>query len=472
MARQTFRIDPHTLKDLRIKADRKQMEVGLYLREKFGKPSSQDRVDSATSAYQKIERTGHTSQRTAEALAQYFHVSVEVLQGKSPIDTIKQITELITPMLNDRSNEALNAAFDEAVKNTHYFSIGGPSEPTQEDKIGWLAENIGERIEAVQWARDPAELARLSSLTGLSESELLAPSYVRGHWWVVTRGIVLHEPSSNTARVVRGIEMLQEFIKKAWTGSMIHRRTIQDKAIQLSRDELWHRVALHDHGWVGYEWGVDFVRCEPDGSKGVRWSAASPHNKSFLEYWLKCFAYSNAHTVIDFDGKQVPENACRLCFVVSQRDSESHSEIARMVVRGYALEWWEEKIAGSTQLKEMNYMILSQLEEHLRRSLNALLINHATELWGMRTDNFFLLEGKLVITLFEPEASYYGLRKISKEYRISLMEEMPNGELVVAPWPDAEVTRLSEALKEWVNAPLPDSECDDAARFEQLTEAK
>lgn len=55
------------------------------------KPPSLDYEDlrhSVISTSQNIERTGKTSQKTAEKLADYFNVDIADLQGLKPLDTI------------------------------------------------------------------------------------------------------------------------------------------------------------------------------------------------------------------------------------------------------------------------------------------------------------------------------------------------------------------------------------------------
>ena len=91
MARQTFHIDPAQLRRLREELGKTQEELGFHIRQLRAKPSSLDNEDlrhSVISTYQKIERTGKTSQKTAEKLADYFNVDIADLQGLKPLDTI------------------------------------------------------------------------------------------------------------------------------------------------------------------------------------------------------------------------------------------------------------------------------------------------------------------------------------------------------------------------------------------------
>jgi hypothetical protein len=464
MARTTFKINRDILQELRVKSGKKQMDVGLYLREKFGKPSSQSQAASATSVYQKIERTGHTSRNTAVALAQYFHVPLEALQGTEPVDTLKQITERVTRLLDEGRNEALDTAFDDAVKNTYH--VGNGVGPNQEEKISWLAEDIAERIEAAQWARNPTELKKLTNLTGLTSTELLIPAYVRGNWWVVAKGLNLPEYFSNTATVVSSHNFLVRQIKEAWNASIPAKR-YHDRTFLLSRDGLWYRIEMYKPTHINYEWGVDFVRCEPDGTKGVRWVATSSWDKYFLENDLKKFCYLNANVVIDFDGKRVPEDPFRLCFVVRQSKRGSDEDVAQMVVRGNAHEWTETQRSERVKENDLHFEIFSGLLSQLKRSLHPLLKSHPSEFWNLND-----YQG-ISLTLAKPDhkVKFTDPAEPTWHYQITLMEERQDGSFIRAPWRENSIADLAKAVKQWLHDPLPD-EYEDGAQFELLKEVK
>jgi hypothetical protein len=469
MARTTFKIDQEILKDIRIKAKKTQMDVGLFLREHAGKDAGLAQSNSATSVYQKIERTGRTSPRSAAALAKYFDVPLQVLQGVEAINTLERITERLTLLLDKGSNEALNSAFEAAVKNTTYFSNVSREGPTRKEKIGWLAEDIAGRIESAQWTRDPVELEALRKITERTEDELLAPAYVEGNWWVVSHGIALNEDFNSTATVIRGVIPLKNFVERTLVQSGIFRLAFRDQTIHLSRKGLWHGIEV-----LYPKWGIEFVRCEPDGAKGVRWTATSPQNKWFLEESLRVFAYSRASSVVNFDGKTVPADVRRSCLVVTQHQVNSTIEIARMVVRGYAYEWADEVISKRIQYGEAHMLIQAGLQGHLKRSLHPLLRSHAAKRWSVAVADFALLEPCLRLTLFEdtpmfPDTDIY---KPGLTYQISLMEELPDGSFVHAPWPTASVEKLCESVKEWIGTPLPEDGYDDGASFELVGKAK
>lgn len=121
-----------------------------------------------------IERTGSTSRKTAEAIARALDVSLAFLEGKEVPDSadyLRQIAKLIGKKIAKGDNEALLSALsDECTK------------PRQ--GIDWPARPQRARIESVQLGRNPEEIADLVAYVGLSESELLTPANLKGHWFI------------------------------------------------------------------------------------------------------------------------------------------------------------------------------------------------------------------------------------------------------------------------------------------------
>jgi hypothetical protein len=125
--RDTFQIDAGRLVELRSASRKTQLEVGAYLREASGKGGQLDSDvyrHSVVSTYQKLERTGKTSKKTAQALANYFHVPLAVLEGREPIDTADRILALLKPRLSSGANAALKKAYEDFCKETPDLALG------------------------------------------------------------------------------------------------------------------------------------------------------------------------------------------------------------------------------------------------------------------------------------------------------------------------------------------------------------
>lgn len=225
MGRPTFIIDPQRLRDLRTEAGKTQLDVAKDLQAKLDmKHPSNDAT--LLSGYQRIERTGNTSRQRAEALADIFEVTIEVLQGKGtpePSDYLARITSLLREQFSTGTNEVLIRALEQSA---------GTSE-LNDESISLLAEDIADRIEAAQLGRNPSELAELTEITGLPESELLKPANVHGYWLFIANG-----PGIHCTELVRGTSGV------AWCVRDIVKDSLDsygsDGSIRMFRDEPWH----------------------------------------------------------------------------------------------------------------------------------------------------------------------------------------------------------------------------------------
>ena len=95
---KSFKINAVGLRQIREGSKWSAKKLALDLRAKLGKPvntTSEEKVHAAISTYQKIERTGRTSQKTAEALAEIFGVTLEAIKGDEPIDAFKRLQAML-----------------------------------------------------------------------------------------------------------------------------------------------------------------------------------------------------------------------------------------------------------------------------------------------------------------------------------------------------------------------------------------
>jgi transcriptional regulator with XRE-family HTH domain len=162
----SFQIDQAQLRELRIAKRWTAESAAMELRCQLGKavePANVKQAHSATVAYQRLERTGKTSLKTAQALADMFSVPMETLQGKEPIDAVKHLRTILARRLEEPAAQGLRNAYDECKRNS--YVIGEAS--VDDVGLDGMAEDVAERIERVQLSRDPDEFEVLSELLGV-----------------------------------------------------------------------------------------------------------------------------------------------------------------------------------------------------------------------------------------------------------------------------------------------------------------
>ncbi|NMG50013.1 hypothetical protein GO613_18115 [Azoarcus communis] len=251
MGRPSFKIDRKRLRELREDKGLTQADVASELCKRLGVDQKED---SRTVSYRRIEAQGRTSRKRAEAIAQILDVKLAELEGIVPPDTgiyEKRILDLLAEQLRQK-NVVLKSALDEAC------SDGSDSE----DGLASMARNVARRIEAAQLARNPGELAELSQLTGLSEGEILEPAHVDGHWLVVASG-----PIYTRTELVLGTAGVMTLIPEI-VGKLLEDFG-SDGRIRMHRAPPWYRLEIDPLCGRFTTW-IDFVRCLPD-ARGVRW---------------------------------------------------------------------------------------------------------------------------------------------------------------------------------------------------------
>lgn len=296
----SFQIDAAQLRELRIAKRWTAENAATELRCRLGKvvdSSNAKQAHSATVAYQRLERTGKTSLKTAQALADIFEVPMETLQGKEPIDAVKHLRTILARRLEEPAAQGLKNAYGEYKRNS--YVIGEAS--VDDVALGGLAEDVAERIERVQLSRDPDEFEVLSKLLGVEIDELKKPIVVRGHWWVTTSG-----DTKNDAYVISGIRHLlgdiKAFVENAPPLSCEQRCTIR-----LTRRGVRYRLDVATAG-VPDPRRIEWWRCEPEGDVGLRWVPPSRWEGGYLDRELTELAFCQADQVVGFDGKALPQN--------------------------------------------------------------------------------------------------------------------------------------------------------------------
>lgn len=440
MARPTFQIDKQRLRALRIEKYLTQLE--LATKAKAALLGSENGQSNATliSGYQKIESTGKTSQKMATELAKILGVSVELLQGieqpeqPEPLDYLKRITSLLKVQIANKENLALQR------------TLARIADEVDDDPLPHLVKEISERIEAVQLGRNPLEINELVELTGLSESELLKPANVLGHWFVTVKSHL-----GKKSYIFHDVFEVRHQIKKKIDEHLSHFPL--DCSIEMRRDGSWFRMTINARLLMH----IDFVRCHPD-SKGLCWSQASWRDEFFLYDDFARWAYSAANFVTDFEGKQSPINLQRLRLIVTEEVTTSKvgsfvRSQQRMVISGRLDEIPESNKESSQREGCIHSLYESRLVADLRQALMPHLAEYPAECWKISA-----YDG-ITISLTPPRTR----GKIVPDelrYRITLVEEVSPNEFVPSPWRQKDLDAQRKKIEGWLKIPYSPSDED------------
>lgn len=435
MGRPTFTIDRVLLEDLREEAGKTQLAVAKEIHAQLGKkhPSSNQTL---LSGYQRIERTGNTSRQRAEAIAAVFNVTVDVLQRKAPPDRVDYVANLAA-CLHRQAASGSNSSLLDALE------LAADTRTPSDESIKRLASDIAERIEAAQLARNPHELEELSSITGLSEAELLNPVNVHGHWIIVANGIGIH-----TTELIRGASSLVFRIAEIVGHRLQYRGS--DTSILMRRDEPWYRLEIRRSAHADDVIRIDLARCDPTGGKGIRWAKTMGYDRFAFETGIREWAFSSANFVTDFDGKQSPSgDVRRLRLRVFEHGRGNRHPTGRMVISGNLDEMPEFAFENFRQENDTHSLVLQWLAADLLSSLAPHLAQYPRECWSVRSG------GKVIIDLDELRARERPIteRFFGARYSIELVEEVAENDYAHVPWRASDTERLGESIKQLLANP-------------------
>jgi len=422
MGRPSFKIDRKRLRELREDKGLTQADVASELCKRLGVDQKED---SRTVSYRRIEAQGRTSRKRAEAIAQILDVKLAELEGIVPPDTwsyANRIRDLLAEQLR-QENVALKSALNEAGWDG------------SEDALASMARNVAKRIEAAQLARNPGELAELSQLTGLSEGEILEPAHVDGHWLVVASG-----PISTRTELVLGTAGVMTLIPEI-VGKLLDDFG-SDGRVRMHRASPWYRLEIDPRCGRSTTW-LDFVRCLPD-ARGLRWLKPGWRDVFLLEEPLLTWARSAANFVTGFDGLPVPGDVRRLRLQVTEYNGERGECISEQIVAGALEEIPDERLAAEREVGNSHLLATWTLGTALQEILEPHLSAYPRQCWEVTvTDDDCALS--LWPTAGAPGGPY-GLR-----YRIRLVEEAAPGLFGAAPWRHKDREALKQRIEAWLS---------------------
>jgi DNA-binding XRE family transcriptional regulator len=406
--------------------------------------------------YQSIESSGKTSKQTAQKLADFFGVSLENLQQgieyPDTADYLRQIEKSIRDALSQGGNSALEQALQLTLENTRFGSDS--HDENRDDAIRYLAQDIAQRIEAVQLIRNKNEIATLSELTGLAETELLRPANVEGHWFINVSESWKTDPNAPPEEFNIRSEVIQRAnwavgtIKEAIEKNSRNLPESSDESIKLSHDGFWYKVEVKLS--LRKTIRIDLVRCQPD-TKGLRWVKPSRRDKYLIRDPLRYWARENFNFVCDFDGKQSPSGDIRqLRFLITEYNQSSPGAsrpTGKMVIYGNLGEMCDELVASLREQDRTHFLVQNWLTNDLKCALAPLLADYPRECWSLHGSVIDLDENKSK-GLKRPFLERYWGRK----YDIELVEQV-EGQFRPVPWREKDRELFQKSIQEMLGNP-------------------
>ena len=454
MARPTFKIDPNRLRSLRKESSLTQLAVAKKAHAILGK-STQTTDSTILSSYQRIERTGDTSNAMATALAQVFETTVEILQGGAPEDSVSVVNR-IEQQLRKQKEQGCNLALQRALAQ-HAKTY---TEKIEEDKcIREFAINIGKGIEVAQISQNSSEIARLAELTGWSEVELQQLGGINGHWLLLT---TIHV--SPEIKIVLGIfdviSKIQEAFEKKWI-----KCGESDVCITLYRSLPWLHVEIAHPRISARRLKFSFVRGRPEVS-GFKWVSPTWQDQFWLEYSLKEWAFGKVNFFTNFNGKTIPDDIRRLRFRVRERDAEGVFQRVAYS-KSHQNELPEDVFQNFKAEGNSHRLVIHLLVDGLAQSLASHLTAYPPECWSFGVGilhNAILLDISSRLSRTNKElVSGNGIK-----YTIDLVEETSPGVYQSAPWRDDSVDDVCSLLQKRMLEKFDGIDQKDALQFLSL----
>ena len=432
MARPSFKIDPARLRSLREESNQTQLEVANRAHFLLKKPSTASEK-TILNVYQRIEHTGKTSKRMADAIAQVFDVSVEILQGvgtpKDSADIIKQVRQ----QLQEQRDSVKNLTLLDALKK----HVAEYAPPLDEDTMFYeFASDIAIQIEAAQIGHDSNEIARLEEITGWSKAQLQGLGGVEGHWLFLNKSRVAHETV-----VTQGISSVINTIYQ----SFINRHDVLsngDSSITLTRSLPWIHVEIGHPIYSNLNCKFSFVRCKPYVN-GFKWVNPTWRDEYWLEN-LKNWAFQHISFFTDFDGNHYPRDLFNLRFAIQEINRKRGTR--RIAYSKGSLDELPEDVFKRFKAEaSSHYIVIEWLASGLAYSLAPHLTKFPTECWRIEIG-----AGQILIHLDIPYKLMHKYTEKSYDisYLIKLVEEVSAGTYLPTPWPNSSVELVFSKLKD------------------------
>lgn len=447
--RPTFSIIPNRLRELRAEAKLTQKALGEAV---FGSASQKsDRSDpkTPTNTYQRIERTGKTSEKTARLVAarlakelkQDPEKTLALMCGSQPEPPPNRIDE-IEKQLRAQLDSGSNAFLQQALKQHE----------NEDNPIRELAENISSQLEVAQLEQRSDDLKQLAGLTGWNTEELQRPTSQQGYWLLITNTLGHRE-----TQIVLGVLGVLHHVRtegSEWLGAV----SDSDTRVELSEDAPWIRVRLQHPSHAMLYKEFSFVRCTPSAT-GLQWVKPTEWDRWSIDgefaFGLKDWAFQHVNFVKGFNADDMwPRDLGRLRLLVRQwvkpanpDSAEDSDRWKKVATHKGCLDEYPETIRDNFRAEGNEHdLVTNWLASGLWDDVLAPLLSPipadwwCLEAWGT---------GIQIRTEFVSmsRAAPYGLGPDGLRYHIRLAEELPSGELRAAPWRQRCVNELVERLQ-------------------------
>lgn len=452
MARPSFKIDPTRLRSLREESNLTQFQVAKKVHCLLKKKDDADE-QVILNVYQRIERTGSTSKKTAHAIAQLFDVSVEILQGNATPEEPEAIISQIRRQLQEQRDSANNPALLEALKN-HFAEY--EQQLDEEDMLRDFAGDIARQIEATQIGHDSDEIERLVAITGWSEVQLQELGAIDGHWLLLERSQVAFQTV-----LARGMSEVMYKIEDSFNKN--HRHLHQgDTSITFVRSLPWMHIEITDPRHSRLNCKFSFVRCKPNAN-GFKWINPTWRDEYWLDY-LKDWAFRHISFLTDFDGNNYPRDLRNLRFEIQEINNKNGTKRIAYS-KGFLEELPEYVLQNFKNEGNSHILVVDWLTSGFAQSFAPHLSTFPRECWEIVGR-----AGGLSIYLNIPLKMWLADKELISgiKYTIELVEEVSAGTYRSVPWPDSSVKEVISKLEKNVFQTYDESDNPDVLQFINL----
>jgi transcriptional regulator with XRE-family HTH domain len=442
MGRTSFKVHKDLIRSLRERHHLTQAQVA-------------ERIDVHLTRYQNIEWKGTTSPKTAQKLADLFGVSTDDLQRGIELpdsgDYIRQIEHIVRKQLANGENATLNEAIQRICAET--LCLSGAGKVSREEAAGYLAEDIAQRIEAVQLVRNKNEIVALGKLTGLSEEELLRQANAEGIWFVNIHHRSKNESESFNAhsevrqRANFAIGIIKDHLKEH---QMPENLRGSDETVRLTQDGFWYRIEIRNP-YVKRTIRIDLVRCRSE-TKGLLWVKPSERDEYLIRDPLRDWARENFNFVTDFDGKQSPSGDIRQLRILLTAYNQNSQGFPRptggMLLAGRLGDMGDDLLASVREQSKAHFLVQNWLTDDLKCVLAPLLADYPIECWSMNGLSIDLNENRSKDRKRPFPDCYLGTK-----YSIELVEQLGEGKYEPVPWRNEDKKALEKSIQEMLGNP-------------------
>ena len=420
--RPTFRLDPNRLRRIREEAKLTQAALARTAHLLLKKPEAT--AETATKHYQKIERSGRTSQAMANALAIALHTTVAVLQGEAPDevpDWINSLESRLRHQLEVADSPALLAALEQASEAT--------------DPVRHLAVQIAEQIEHMQFGQQVSELPRLIELTGWTKAQLMQPVSLHGHWFLLST-----VNGARNSAIVLGLNEVLHSLEQAVTKHADFHEG--DTTITLREELPWIRVEVQHPCIPTRRSTFSFVRCTPSPS-GLHWVNPTWRDRFWLDERLLSWAFTNANFVDGLDGHAVPRDVRALRLLI-ERSSDGQTADPIAAIKG-DLEELPDDLLGNFQRDGHSHDLATDwIATGLWATLAPLLHDWPADRWQVQSGACIVIGLNASIRWGDWSGR---APDFSVKYLLRLVEQVGEGQLRPAPWRRSSVEVITKRLR-------------------------